>query len=138
MICWTYTHVYVHVYTCSYHMHACTCGRSLLNYSYLAVCVCGSLSAPPPTLPLSCVECWVNGRHTIRLPVHAEAVPLSLTLSTHTLTLTQPHLATPTAGWYKGFQGVHVHVYTFCVYDASILEITEYCSQSLVHFIYIV
>ena len=44
------------------------------------------------------VEYCVNDRYSHNLFVHLEAVPLSLTLSAHTLTLTQPHLATPTAG----------------------------------------
>ncbi|CAI8005307.1 hypothetical protein GBAR_LOCUS4137, partial [Geodia barretti] len=37
-----------------------------------------------------CVECLVNTRHVVRLPVRVETVPLSLSLSTNTLTLSQP------------------------------------------------
>ena len=45
-----------------------------------------------------CVECLVNAQHVVRLPVRVEAVPLSLSLSTNTLTLSQPPTAPPSAG----------------------------------------
>ena len=76
-----HVHVHVHVYLLpspnvqDAHAHCFTC-----------ICTC------------RCVECCVNGHHINRLPVRVEAVPLSLTLSTHTLTLTQPRMATPMAG----------------------------------------
>ena len=86
-------------------------GISSTRYSYFlpngtpecrfSLLACQSCSPPHIVLCVficRCLECCVNGQHIIRLPVLVKTVALSLTLSTHTLTLTQPHMATPSAG----------------------------------------
>lgn len=61
-------------------------------------CIILSLSGEMLCIICRCVECLVNAQHVVRLPVHVEAVPLSLSLSTNTLTLSQPPTAPPSAG----------------------------------------
>ena len=45
-----------------------------------------------------CIEYCINNHHSGHLPVKADVIPLSLSLSTTQLTLTEPYLANKTAG----------------------------------------
>ena len=66
------------------------------------------------------VEYCINGHHNGHLPVKANCTQLSLSLSSTTLTLTEPYLASNTAG-----ESCHIHYIAYQSPDKCIIMIQQ-------------